>query len=320
MVLRRPLRGFGPESFTTEFPGFQSLELARAYPDFYYESPHNLFLDVAISQGAPSALILLALTAYGLRAAWRFRFEQRQLALCLGATLVATTLCQQFTVFVVPSCLLFYLTLSILIGASVKDAREGSSGPVNLLLVAVSLTIVLILAAATLALAVSDTALSLALSTLRERRIGASLQYYERSRAWRVGGSNADLLYSRAMAAASADPILSTVDRKACWQAALSVGIRAAETSENAPNAHYNLALLMINQGELERAEWSLRSAVSASPNWFKPHWALAVLLQRMNRYDEATAEAVSAVEKSGGRNPKVIATLLELRGHHATW
>src|SRR5262249_6559866 len=131
MVLRRPLRGFGPESFTTEFPRFQSLELARAYPDFYYESPHNVFLDVAISQGAPSALILLAFTAYGLRAAWRFRFEQRQLALCLGATLVATTLCQQFTVFVVPSCLLFYLTLSILIGASVNNTPERSSGSVN---------------------------------------------------------------------------------------------------------------------------------------------------------------------------------------------
>ncbi len=60
MAAAKPIAGFGPDNFVAEFPHYQSQELERAYPDFYNESPHNLFLDVLTSEGA---LGLLSLTA-----------------------------------------------------------------------------------------------------------------------------------------------------------------------------------------------------------------------------------------------------------------
>ncbi len=67
MFLHRPLVGYGPEVFTATFPRFESLELARAYPDFVYESPHNILLDAAVSQGLPGLLILCCLMFLGFR-------------------------------------------------------------------------------------------------------------------------------------------------------------------------------------------------------------------------------------------------------------
>jgi len=56
MAMGRPLLGYGPETFTAQFPPFESVELSRAYPDFYQESPHNMFIDALTSHGLPGAL------------------------------------------------------------------------------------------------------------------------------------------------------------------------------------------------------------------------------------------------------------------------
>ena len=60
MALARPVTGFGPEVFTAAFPKFESRQLARTYPDFTHESPHNIFLDALVSQGVPGAACLVA--------------------------------------------------------------------------------------------------------------------------------------------------------------------------------------------------------------------------------------------------------------------
>src|SRR5207245_2040087 len=80
MALERPLLGYGPETFPTEFPRFQSAELARAFPDFYHESPHNVFLDALTSQGFPGLVILAGIAALGLYAATAARFAEPILA------------------------------------------------------------------------------------------------------------------------------------------------------------------------------------------------------------------------------------------------
>jgi O-antigen ligase len=51
MSTQRWIAGYGPETFALEFPRHQSLELARKYPDFYHESPHNIFIDALVSKG-----------------------------------------------------------------------------------------------------------------------------------------------------------------------------------------------------------------------------------------------------------------------------
>ncbi len=64
--------GIGPELFEAEFRKTESLELARAFPDSYHESPHNFFLEAATAQGIMGLffwLFLLALAGVcGLRA------------------------------------------------------------------------------------------------------------------------------------------------------------------------------------------------------------------------------------------------------------
>jgi predicted RNA polymerase sigma factor len=45
---------------------------------------------------------------------------------------------------------------------------------------------------------------------------------------------------------------------------------------------------------------------MEASPNWFKPHWALAQLLQRSGRHTEALAEAQRAIDLDGGKAPEI--------------
>ena len=56
MGLARPLAGHGPETFTAAFPHYESAALARAYPDFAHESPHNIFLDALVGQGIAGVL------------------------------------------------------------------------------------------------------------------------------------------------------------------------------------------------------------------------------------------------------------------------
>ena len=57
--------GFGPETFSIHFPRYQSAELARAYPAFYQESPHNIFIDALTDQGVLGAGLFITVTVIG---------------------------------------------------------------------------------------------------------------------------------------------------------------------------------------------------------------------------------------------------------------
>jgi O-antigen ligase len=110
MAARHPAAGHGPETFQPEFARAESEELARAYPDFAHESPHNVFLDAMVSQGMPGLLCFAALCVVGWRAA------DPRIAGAFAAGLAA----QQFTVFTIPTALLFYGVVAI---ASEKPSR-----------------------------------------------------------------------------------------------------------------------------------------------------------------------------------------------------
>ena len=112
MASHRPLAGFGPETFATEFPRFESVELARAYPDFYHESPHNIFLDPITSRGLIGLLPMLALCGLGTWAAVHLLQRGDVLGAPLTAAFAATLICQQFIVLIVPTALYFYLLIA----------------------------------------------------------------------------------------------------------------------------------------------------------------------------------------------------------------
>ena len=116
MSLDRPWIGFGPDLFAAEFPKYQSTELARAYPDFYHESPHNSILDALTGSGIFAALALLLVFGTGIRAGLDPTPDNRVLAHVLVSALVAVFVAQQFTVFTGPTALYFYLGAGLLAG------------------------------------------------------------------------------------------------------------------------------------------------------------------------------------------------------------
>ena len=293
MFLHRPILGYGPEVYTAEFPRYESQELARAYPDFVYESPHNMFLDAAVAQGLPGLFVLCGLVVLG------FRTARPGLAAALAAGVVA----QQFTVFTVPTALLTFVTIALAVSQAGKPVRL----PKYVLAPAAAFLY------ASLCFVISDHALAQAREALNrgdEPSAGGRFAQYQR---WRLPGSGGDLWYSRAslnLAQRSNNP---AVHFQALIQAGIA-GVRATTTAEDPVNAWYSMAILYAAQNDAAGTEKSLRAAISANPNWFKPHWTLAQVLRLQHRLPEAEQEAELAVSLDAGKDPEVARTLAEIR------
>jgi tetratricopeptide (TPR) repeat protein len=124
---------------------------------------------------------------------------------------------------------------------------------------------------------------------------------------------NADLWYARALAGA-ARKTADSQERARAWQQALLAAVHAVDSSDNAHNAWYNLALFFGAQNDAAGAERALRRAILAAPNWYKPHWLLAETLLRTGRTELALAESAAAVDLNGGRNQEVLRTAAHIR------
>jgi O-antigen ligase len=256
---RHWLVGSGPETFSVEFPKVQSRDLSRAFPEFYHESAHNMFLDAGTAQGLPGLLILLATTVLGLR----MKAAKNP---ALAAGFVAILVCQQFSVFTLSTALTFWLTLAMLMtsdaqpstAATVKDRRMPWLLPVSLALIV-----------AAVRLAIGDRYLAQMRGTLNQADFVAA-------GAW---GAHADLWYSRKLLALGRP------------QEAVASGISATKTAEDPYNAWMNLGLVYATLNDAGQTEHCIREAIAASPNWYKPHLALAQLLLATNRRVEAEKE-----------------------------
>jgi hypothetical protein len=74
------------------------------------------------------------------------------------------------------------------------------------------------------------------------------------------------------------------------------------------------LATLFAANNDPASVERSLRNAIAWAPNWFKPHWTLAQLLEITNWHSQALVEAARAVELDAGHDPEVTLTLKRLQ------
>jgi len=308
MGLSRPWTGFGPEVFQVEFPHYQSVELSRAYPDFAHESPHNILLDAMVSQGIPGMLALMSLLAVGLRT--------RDPA--IAAALTAGIISQQFTVFTIPTALLTFVTLALALPWTDVPVSGRISDPGRARQQAARRALALAPAFAMLVylgvrVTCADAYLASAQRNLRAGSFRHADADYERYAAWRLPGTSADLWYSRALfewGKRQTNPAvqIQAIARSgaAAWQ--------ATTTSEEPFNAWYNVAQLSAARNDPEGAEQALRASIAASPNWFKPHWSLARLLQLRGRRSEAQAEAAKALHLDAGKHAEVGATLASLR------
>jgi len=325
LASRHWLAGIGPETFSSEFPQVQSAALSRAYPGFYHESAHNILLDALIAQGAIGMLALVGFTGLGLYAAWTARKSAPETAGTLGACLVAGLVTHQFTVFTTPTALYFYLTVAMLVslnsgadppvrgrppGRALGTAQaSGPGGPLRTGGSAPPILISVALVVFAVRLLVADRTLVEVRTELEAGGVIDAAKTYQRVRNW---GLDADLWYSRQMAA-SAVKALDPTSALRAWQQALESGVRATRTSDDPYNAWYSLASLYARQNDFAPTERCLREAIKSSPNWFKPHWMLAQVLQTKGRHEEARAQAELAADLDGGKDPEVARTLAQI-------
>lgn len=86
-------------------------------------------------------------------------------------------------------------------------------------------------------------------------------------------------------------------NRLADKRAAINTFRKAIEVDESYEEAYFNLALILVEQGEKEEAERLLRTAIQLDPDWHEAHGLLGVLLQERGRYSEAETELKRALE-----------------------
>jgi tetratricopeptide (TPR) repeat protein len=314
MASSRWTLGYGPETFGVAFPRFQSEELARAYPDFYHESPHNVFLDALSGQGVVGMAVLLALCALGFSGARRARGAEPVLSAAVAAALLALLVSLQFTGFMSVTMLHFYLLLAVAVTAShaaAAPAERKRRAPALAVLAVVPLVWFAV------KLAVTDRALAAAARATDEAKFRQSIAAYGRAWRWRPPGEFADLWFSRRMVGAVRDAP-AAADRSQAMQRAFRAALSAPETAADRQNAWYSLAAFHAARNDYPATESSLRAAIRDAPRWFKPHWTLARLLLISGRMAEAEREAALAVELNGGKHAEVAQTLDEVRARLA--
>jgi O-antigen ligase len=304
MALDRPAVGYGPEVFTAEFPLYESVALAEAYPDFSHESPHNIFLDSFVAQGVPGLLLMVCLCA--------IPFTSRR-HVELSSAAAAGIASQQFTAFTLPTALLFFVTLGLFVALETPPFTERRRMPVTLLAAAVSIALIIV----AVRFGLADHALQKAKGFLERSDLEAAESSYQQYERMRLPGGAADLWYSRALldlAARSPNP----KTRGEASLRSLAVAEKATQTSEDPFNAWYNAAVVFGLRNDGPHAAQCLRLAVAAHPKWFKPHWVLAQMLRLEGRLQSAEKEATLAVELDGRKHPEVAQTLREIQEQSA--
>jgi O-antigen ligase len=313
MAAQRPLTGFGPETYSVEFPHFQSIDLARAYPGFRHESPHNIGLDVLVAQGFPGAVAFAALLVIAVVAAWRTGREYRKVSSILLGCLAAIVAGQQFCSPTLVTALCTSVTVACLMALAPSESARTPVRLSGIVWFTGAAVLVAIFLAYAVRLSVADRLLEQSQAAIAASDIAAAAAYYGRAETWLPPGASADLVYSRSMAAAAAkapDPALALH----AWQEAMTAGQRAIVTTDEPANAAYNVASLYAAANDLARTEEALRMAIRKAPTWFKPHWMLARVLALSGRLDEAELAASAALTRNGNANPEVLQTLNEIK------
>jgi O-antigen ligase len=302
----RWLAGYGPETFAVEFPQHESIALARAFPDFYHESPHNIFLDALVSTGilglaARIALVMLCLA--------RARGP-------IGGAFVAMLVSLQFTTFTLPVELYFYLTAAILVSVgeghalpSEQRMEQGRVLPSEPWFAARPLRWIFAIPFLAMAvyLATGDGLLAAARNALDQGDADRAAQLEDRARRW---NASADVYFSRRFLALNGGRAPGdAVTRFRVWQYAMAAASHASETADDRQNALLNLAALESANNDAAGVGRTLREAIEAAPMYFKSHWLLAQVLELEGRTAEARAEAQAAFDRDGGKHAEVAAT-----------
>ncbi len=302
------LAGTGLETFSSHYPKYQSVEVAQAFPNTYYESPHNILLDAWTSQGLPGVLALGGLIAVAGLAAWRVRGHDSPLTGYLLAGLFAALCSNQFLAFVAVTKLYFFVQISLLAGLAVVTADSRHDHRPSRWMGVVVFTLGLMFAGFALQLAWADRLLQQVETSARSGRIAEAAQQYHHFLAVKPSGMNVDVWFSRLMLNTAAE-IPAPAKRLQIWAVAKQAAERAVRHAEIRHSALYNLAFFLAPEEDVVEIEKNLRAAIEWAPHWYKPYWMLAQVLDAAGRGGEARQLAERALFLNGDRNEEVRAT-----------
>jgi len=301
MARARLVKGYGSEMFSGEFPRVVSTELARAYPESYFESSHNLFLDLLIAQGLCGPLLQIGMFAAAFVGAARRRFDV--FAVAMLSALAGLVAAEQFVHSVLPTQLILALIPAILVGRALRASEELSRPRGRRMLAAAGLPVSAIFAVTAANVAIVDSGWASVKRALERHDPAAAVLTAARTRSFGPRESGAELWYSRALLDATRESTDSAVRARA-WGDAVSAATQGSATYDNRANALFNVAALHWTAGEMEQADAATRAALLCAPNWYKPHWLMAEILHARGQTGEAATEFRRAEFLAGPHEP----------------
>jgi O-antigen ligase len=305
MSVARPVFGFGPETFPAAFGLWESEELARQFPAFHHESPHNVALDALTSEGVPGLLLVCAWVWLGWKVAVAGLRVRPRLAAGLAAAMVASLTAAMFDAATLAPVLLTLLVLAILV--ALEPSEEQRTLSVRPWVFAIAGGIV--------ALSCSGFGVVLAVSDFRLARFqkAPGAQNYEAIRKLQLPGAADDVFCSRTLLN-QCQSVRGPMAQLECWRFAEQAAARATVTADDTANAWYNLAAFTAAQNDVRGTRMALGRAMEIAPVWFKPHWTLAKVLSRTGDLSQARREAQRAAWLNANHDPEVADTLAQLQ------
>lgn len=304
MAAARPVFGFGPETFLAAFGPYQSEDLSRLFPDFHHESPHNMPLDALTSMGVPGLLLVAGWAAMAALAVAGAFCAASPLAVPLCGALVASATGAMFSAASPGPVLLSLLVIGMLVAICSPD-KPRNDMRVNWLVRTLAVSGALCLVAFGAVSSVSE----FRLERFRVHPNGTSYQSLLRVA---LPGAGEDLYVSRVLQQ-ECGKLVDFVEYVTCRQQAMRAGARALRTADDIANAWYSISMLSATQNDIVGTRRQLTEAAKASPDWFKPHWALARLLSQTGETKQAATEAARAAFLDSNRDPEVVKTAGEL-------
>jgi O-antigen ligase len=268
LIARAPLLGSGPETFAGAFRLVESAGLARAYPDFINETPHNAFIDAACEEGLLGASILLAIFALGLGA---------KQSPGLRAAMLGMLVCGLFASFsLVSSMYLWAIAGTAALGNTsprTVPARAGGAWRIFAILAAV------VFLSAAILLGVQDASYAELDDAVQAKDLPAAQRAVAKATSFGVGLPGYELWGSQQMAKLKA------------WDEARNAATLAGRRGEDRAGALYQSSILEIVSGNATAAEGKANEAILIAPNWYKPHLLKAQILKATGRNEEAARE-----------------------------
>ena len=306
LIAARAILGNGPETFVVVFPRYQSESLSRRYPDFQHESPHNIFLDTAVSQGLGG----LAVLAFGIGlagwCAWKAPAGTRPAAQLLFAGLIACLVFHQFFVFTLPNACVFLLLIAALVAlAADPNAQVAPLKPAaDLSLRAAGALLGVIFAAGALQAFLTDHTFAKVDTFLRRGDLAGAVDAHRSALRTQLLGFAPELWYSQQMNAAARLLPVGDQQKLALPEAYESSRLAAERPGEDRLLAEYNRAVLCALAGDLAEANRMAQDMEALAPSWYQPHWVLSRLLFQEGKIEKARREGELALALAANSKP----------------